>query len=227
MINKINKKNTDKDIMRKSPLFFGVGLCVSLMVVITAFEWKFYNEGELVDLGMTDQAFEEILDIPLTQQPPPPPPQRVAPPVIVEAPEEEILEEVELALDIEITEEESPEVFIPSVPMEEEEVEEVLTIVEEMPSPKGGYEEFYKFIGENMVYPAVARKAGIEGKVVLEITINKKGKLDDARVVKGIGYGCDDEALRVMKLWEEWNPGKQRGVPRTIRMYMPITFKFS
>ena len=221
------KKNIHKDIFTKSPLYFGLGMCLSLLLIITAFEWKFYDDGRFADLGTVDQIFEEILDIPQTEQSPPPPPLKKVPPIVEEAPDEEILEEVEVNLDIEITEEELIEVFVASEPIEEEEIEEILTIAEEMPSPVGGFPAFYKFFGENVVYPAMAKKAGIEGRVILEITINNEGKLSNAVVVKGIGFGCDAEALRVMKLWQEWNPGRQRGKPRTIRMYIPMIFRFS
>jgi protein TonB len=223
----VNKKNHAKDVFRKSPLYFGIGVCISLLLTITAFEWKFYNEGEIVDIGLSDQVFDELLDIPPTQQEPPPPPLKKAPPVVEEAPEEEILEEVEIDLDIEITETEVIEIFADTEPIEEEEVEQILTIVEEMPTPVGGYPAFYKFIAENIVYPPMARKAGIEGKVILQITVDKTGKLSDAVIAKGIGFGCDDEALRVINLWPKWNPGFQRGTPRTIRMFVPLAFKFS
>jgi protein TonB len=221
------KKNSTHDVFKKSSLYLGFGLCLSLLLVITAFEWKFYEEDKFVDLDSDSELFEEILDIPVTEQPPPPPPIKSPPPIIEEVPEEEIIEEIEIDLDVEVTEDQVIEIFVASEPLEEEFVEEILTVVEEMPSPVGGYPEFYKFIGQNITYPAMAKKAGIEGRVILEITISKEGKLAHAVVAKGIGYGCDAEALRVIKLWEEWNPGKQRGISRTIRMFVPLIFQFT
>lgn len=220
------KKNIDKDVFRHSPLYMALGLCLSLLFIITAFEWKFYDDSQLVDLGNTDQNFEEILDIPLTVQPPPPPPMKKITPIIEEVPEEEIIEDVEIVIDVDVTEEDVIEIFVASEP-EEEEIDQILTIAEEMPTPVGGFNEFYKFFAKNVVYPPIARKAAIEGRVILEITINSEGKLSNAVVAKGIGFGCDKEALRVMKLWEDWNPGKQRGKPRTIRMYVPLVFRFT
>ena len=220
------KKNIHKDILRKSPLYFGLGLCLSLLLIITAFEWKFYDDNRFVELGGPDLILDEILDIPLTTQPPPPPPLKKIPQVIEEVPEEEIVEDVEIVIDVEVTEEDVIEIFVASEP-EEEEIDQILTIAEEMPTPVGGFNEFYKFFAKNVVYPPIARKAAIEGRVILEITINSEGKLSNAVVAKGIGFGCDKEALRVMKLWEDWNPGKQRGKPRTIRMYVPLVFRFT
>lgn len=221
------KKHIDKDVLRHSPLFMGLALCLALLLIITAFEWKFYDDNRFVELGSHDQTFEEILDIPITTQPPPPPPMKKVPPVIEELAEEEIEEEVEVVIDIEVTEEDVFEIFVASQPEEEEEIDQILTIAEEMPTPVGGYDAFYKFFAENVVYPPIAKKAGIEGRVILEITVNNEGKLSNAIVARGIGYGCDKEALRVMNLWKDWNPGKQRGKPRTIRMYVPLVFKFS
>jgi len=220
------KKNIHKDIFRKSPLYFGVGLCLSLLLAITAFEWRFYDDNRFVELGDPDQILDEILDIPLTTQPPPPPPLKKKPQVIEEVPEEEIVEDVEIVIDVEVTEEDVIDIFVAAEP-EEEEIDQILTIAEEMPTPVGGYDAFYKFFAKNVVYPPIAKKAAIEGRVILEITINSEGKLSNAVVAKGIGFGCDKEALRVMKLWEDWNPGKQRGKPRTIRMYVPLVFRFT
>ena len=90
------KKNPEADLGKKGGLFFNIGLAVSLLLVITAFEWKFYDDGSLVDLGQVDDNFEDLMEIPPTEQPPPPPP-KVQLPQIIEVPdEEEIEEEIEV-----------------------------------------------------------------------------------------------------------------------------------
>ena len=99
------KKNPNADLTKKSGLFLNIGLVVSLLLIITAFEWRFYDDGSLVDLGKLDESFEEMLDIPPTEQPPPPPP-KIQQPEIIEVPDDdEIEEEIEVDLDVEITEE--------------------------------------------------------------------------------------------------------------------------
>ena len=70
------KKNLNADLEKKSSLFLNIGLCVSLLLVITAFEWKFYDRGAGMDLGSIDDNFEDLMEIPQTEQPPPPPPRR-------------------------------------------------------------------------------------------------------------------------------------------------------
>ena len=89
----------------------------------------------------------------------------------------------------------------------------------------GGMREFYKYIGRNVRYPQEAKQLNIEGKVIVLFTVTKTGEIADAKVIRGIGSGCDEEALRVIKASPNWIPGKQRGVPVNSRMAVPITFK--
>lgn len=127
------KKNPNADLERYRSLFFNIGLIVSLLLVIIAFEWKFYDRGAGMDLGSIEDNFEDLMEIPPTEQPPPPPP-KIELPKIVEVPdEEEIEEEIEIELDIEFEEETIIEEIIFEEP--EEEVEEIFTIVEDQPIP--------------------------------------------------------------------------------------------
>ena len=104
-------------------------------------------------------------------------------------------------------------------------VDVIHDIVESMPSFEGGIAEFYKFVGNNLKYPAQARRMGIEGKVFVHFIIDKDGSLSDIKVVRGIGAGCDEEVVRIVQMSPKWNPGKQRGRPVRVRMMLPITFK--
>lgn len=219
------KKNPKVDLTKKTGLFLNIGLVVSLLIVITAFEWKFYDQGELMDLGQVNDEFEDVMEIPPTEQPPPPPP-KIQQPEIIEVPdEEEIEEEIEVDLDVEITEETVVEELVFEEPVEEEVAEEIFTIVEDQPSPKGGMAAFYEYVGKKLKYPAQARRMGIEGKVFVEFVVDKDGSITDVKAIKGIGAGCDEEAIRVIQDAPKWNPGKQRGRPVKVRMILPITFK--
>jgi len=219
------KKNPEVDLSKKSGLFLNIGLVVSLALTIMAFEWKFYDEGDLVDLGQVNDQFEETMEIPQTEQPPPPPP-KIQQPEIIEVPdEEEIEEEIEVDLDVEITEETVVEEIVFEDEPEEEEAEEIFTIVEDQPAPKGGMAAFYEYVGKNLKYPAQARRMGIEGKVFVQFIVDKDGSITEVDAIKGIGAGCDEEAIRVLKNAPNWSPGKQRGRPVKVRMILPITFK--
>jgi protein TonB len=221
------KKKPEADLTRKSGLFLSIGLVVSLALVIMAFEWRFYDDGSLVDLGKVEDNFEDMLDIPPTEQPPPPPPV-IQQPEIIEVPdEEEIEEEIEVNLDVEITEETVVETLVFEEAPAEEVAEEIFSIVEDQPEPQGGFEAFYKYIQKNMNYPAQARRMGVEGKVYVQFVVDKDGSLNEVTAIKGIGAGCDEEAVRVVKSAPKWKPGKQRGRAVKVRMVGPITFKLS
>ncbi len=220
-----NKKNPKADLTRTTGLFLNVGLVVSLLLVIFAFEKKVYDDGSLVDLSAQAEDFEDLMDIPPTEQPPPPPPKKVQPEIIEVPDEEEIEEDIDIDLDVEMTEETVIEEVVFEDAPAEEEVEQVFTIVEDQPEPDGGMPAFYKYINDNMKYPAQARRMGIEGKVFVQFVIDKNGNITEVQAVKGIGAGCDEEAARVIKGAPKWKPGKQRGRAVKVRMILPITFK--
>ena len=219
------KKSPQADLNRKTGLFLNIGLVISLSLAISAFEWKFYDDGSLVDLGQVDDDFDDMVDIPPTEQPPPPPP-KIQQPEIIEVPdEEEIEEEIEIDLDVEVTEETVIEAVVFEEAPEEEVADEIFTVVEQQPTPDGGMAAFYKYVSKNLKYPAQARRMGIEGKVFVQFIVDKDGSITSVQSVKGIGAGCDQEAARVIRGAPKWKPGKQRGRPVKVRMILPITFK--
>jgi TonB family protein len=104
-------------------------------------------------------------------------------------------------------------------------VDQIYLVVEVTAQPRGGMPAFYEIIGKNLKYPAQARKNGVMGKVFVEFVINTDGTLSDVRAIKGIGSGCDEEAVRVVSLSPPWIPGTQRGEPVRQRMVLPIAFR--
>lgn len=107
------------------------------------------------------------------------------------------------------------------------EKEQVFDYVEEMPTFPGGDEELYAFIGQNIVYPEIAKKAGTEGRVTVRFTVGKDGRVSNPEILKGIGAGCDEEALRVVKSLPRFTPGKQNGVAVPVKYIVPIVFKLT
>ena len=230
----ILKKNPEYDLEKYNSLFYGIGLVVSLLLVVILFEWKITDRSSQLDLSNDSGSFEELLDIPISNIEPPPPPQSSSRSVeFIEVPDvEEIVEEMELILYIEMTQEtkvkeiqlsEAEEIQIEA--MEEEKVDEIFTIVEEQPLPVGGYEGYYAFIYSEIKYPVYALRSRVEGRVFIEFVVEKDGSLTDFEVIRGIGAGCDEEAIRVLKLAPKWKPGKQRGRPVRVRMILPVIFK--
>lgn len=103
----------------------------------------------------------------------------------------------------------------------------VYTVVENQPEPSNGIQEFYQYIGQNLRYPSQARRMGIEGKVFVEFTVNEYGELTNFKTLKGIGAGCDEEAIQVLENAPQWNPGTTNGKPVKVKMVLPITFKLN
>lgn len=101
------------------------------------------------------------------------------------------------------------------------------TIVDQRPQYPGGDQAMYNYLGKEVVYPELARSMGVEGRVFVQFVVNKDGSLDAVHVVKGIGAGCDEEALRVVKNFPRWIPGEQDGKPVYVRMVLPIFFKLT
>jgi len=107
----------------------------------------------------------------------------------------------------------------------EESKKEVFTIVEEMPAFPGGEAERNKFLAENIQYPQQATENGIQGTVYVSFVVDSKGNVTDVKILRGIGGGCDEEALRVVRMMPKWHPGKQNGKNVRVLFNMPIYFK--
>lgn len=105
------------------------------------------------------------------------------------------------------------------------EPEPEFTFVEQNPEPPGG--DLQAYFGKNIRYPQKAINAEIEGKVFVTFVVTSDGSVDDVKLLKGIGYGCDEEALRVVKAMPQWTPGKNGGRAVKVRMNIPIIFKLA
>ncbi|MEN7550529.1 TonB family protein [Rapidithrix thailandica] len=102
--------------------------------------------------------------------------------------------------------------------------EDVFSVVEQSAKPVGGFRELYTFLSENIRYPQQALANKIEGKVYIEFVVNKDGTLSGIKSIRGIGGGCDEEAVRVMKLAAAWEPAVQRGAKVKQKIVLPINF---
>lgn len=100
----------------------------------------------------------------------------------------------------------------------------IYNVVEEMPVFPGGTEALMQFIGENIQYPELAKIKNIEGKVFVNFIVEADGKVSNAKVLRGIGHGCDEEALRVISSMPDWQAGKQGGQAVRTSFNIPIRF---
>ena len=222
------RKRKDEATQR---LNFSIGLALALLLVVLVFEWKFYDTNRVDALTMAaSMEIEELVEIPTTNQPPPPVPKLPQQVVIVEVNDEVAIEEIEIDLDVEISEESVIAEIVyeeMEVVKDEEIVEEVFQIVESNPTPDGGMAAFYEYVSDHLEYPKLATRQGIQGRVFVQFVVGKDGAIRDVVVIKGIGGGCDEEAQQIIASAPRWNPGKQRGKAVSVRMVIPITFKLA
>jgi len=220
------KKSPKADLENKKRIFLQIGLAIALLGVLAAFEWKTY-ERQVYDLGTLEMDFIEEEDIPITRQetpPPPPPPEASTELVIVD---DDVEIEDEFMVDVEATVMTEVKEFTPVVVVQEEEEiseEVIFTVVEDQPSYPGGEEARIRYLQENLRYPQMAREAGIQGTVFVTFVVERDGSVTDVRILRGIGGGCDEEAVRVVQNMPRWNPGRQRGQPVRVQFNMPIRF---
>lgn len=99
--------------------------------------------------------------------------------------------------------------------------------LENPPTYPGGMDKFYAYIGENLKYPEEAKKNEIQGKVFMSFTVEKDGAINDVKVDRKLGYGTDEEAVRVLKSSKRWNPGLINGKPVRVKYNMPISFNLN
>lgn len=208
-------------------LYFKIGLALSLGVSLLAFEWKSYDDPSLVTI-YTTPVIETPDDLPPITEYERPKPKTT--PQIVEVKNEEIVDTTQVIEFIEFTD--TGSVAIIDEPIDdggdeipEEKPDEVFHFLAEGASPQGGMPTFYKFIKKNLKYPRQAKRMGIQGKVFVKFVVDKTGELTNIQVIRGIGGGCDEEAVRILKKSPKWNPGKQRGKPVKQQMTFPINFK--
>ena len=216
------KKNSGLDQRRYVRLCTSIGFAVTLILVNAAFQWRFVSNDE-IDLAAANQ-FPEMdpTIVPVTNITPPMPVPR--PVILVEDdPEDETTE-------VPVIDQHAPwtPYIHPVPPIEPEpELDLPIDVVEEPANPIGGLQAFYAYIAKELKgkYPRMAIRLGIQGKVFVEFTVERDGQLSDVKIIKGIGGGCDELALKVVASAPAWHPGKQRGRPVRQRCTLPIFFK--
>jgi protein TonB len=214
----INRKN---DLKKNYMVRLELGFIFSLLVFIGLFNIniKPADEGNGYVLDTQETVYiEEIVQTKQELKAPPPP----RPVIPMEVPNDEIIEDELIELDAELDMNDLT-MDLPPPPKafkEEEEEEEVFVVVEQMPELIGGITSIQQLI----TYPEMALNAGIEGRVVVQFIIDVNGNVNDPIVVRGIGGGCDEEAVRAVRE-AKFIPGKQRGKPVRVRYSLPVTFR--
>lgn len=195
---------------------FELGIIISLLIVIALvmgfkrFEPSEFKKKE-VDIKI------EVKEIPKTEQiKRPPPPARPAIPI--ESEDEDIPEDATIEItDLDLSELPPP----PPPPEEEDETATIFVPYDEPPTPIGGFAA----IQRNLKYPEIARKAGVEGKVLVHVRVDKKGNVISTKILQSLGNnGCDEAAVEAIKK-VKWKPAYQRDKPVTVWIAIPVVFK--
>lgn len=100
----------------------------------------------------------------------------------------------------------------------------VYTTVNKNPEFIGGFEALYKYLGQNIKYPEQAQKEKIQGRLFIKFIVEKDGSISSPIILKSLGYGCDEEAIRVITQMPKWQAGSQNGKPARVYFTMPINF---
>ncbi|MFB6316942.1 energy transducer TonB [Saccharicrinis sp. FJH54] len=119
---------------------------------------------------------------------------------------------------------ESPEDFLPDIPVTTEVIDDALPLVEIMPKFPGGEKALYEFLRKNIKYPEIAKEIGIQGRVFVAFIIEKDGSVSHVKIVREKDRSLDEEALRIVHLMPNWVPGMQNGQKVRVRMTLPVNF---
>jgi len=215
------------DLRQYYRLFIMLGLALTLALLIVLFRIPWRPKTEVV-LAASEQEVVQLEEIVQTRQglPPPPPPRPTVP---IAVPDETILDEepvsFDVSLDINEAITELPPPPPPPEPQKEaqqpaEEEQEIFVVVEEMPEIIGGIERLY----ELLEYPELARKAGLEGLVVVQFVVEPDGSISNIQVIRSAGRLLDEAAVKAVQQLR-FKPGRQRGRPVRVRFSLPIRFK--
>ena len=221
------KKSPKADLENKKLMFMQIGMIISLLIAWLAFEHKSYDKREIDPslLRQTEVVEEEMVEITKQEEQKPQPVEMPKQTTQLEIVQDDV-EVEDIEINAEVDQQEVIEEYVP-VEVEEEEVQEqeIFQIVEEMPSYPGGEQKLMEYVAKNIKYPQIARETGIQGRVFVGFVVEPDGSVSNVKVLRGIGGGCDEEAVRVVKSMPKWKPGKQRGKAVRVSYMLPVNFK--
>ena len=219
------KKSNRADLEKRRLMFTQIGLIVSLALAWMVFETKSYGKQEIRTFdGTTETIPDDLVPVTVQEKPQPIEKPKVVNMITVVDNNEEI--ESEIDIDVNVEEDEPIEPTIPIDIIEEEIVEEVpFIIVENMPTFPGGEKKMLEYVAKNVKYPQLAKEVGTQGRVFVSFVVEKDGSITNVTILRGIGSGCDEEAIRVVKSMPKWNPGLQCGRAVRVSCNLPINFK--
>lgn len=226
------KKSHKADLEHRRPYILAAAFCVVAVVFVGVLFIPFKSIGDWFDDAFDDYTMD--LDLKANDQD-----DMIAAAVPDES---QVKKEAEKLNKVDETTELAPEQLDQAVPAEElkdsvetkdeqppinlnEDDEETLRVVEQLPQYPGGMVEFMKWLTATLKYPEVALQRKIQGKVMVSFIVGKDGTLSDIKLMKPANKLLDDEALRVARLMPKWEPGKDKGKPCKTMVAIPIVFE--
>ncbi|MDR0385001.1 MAG: energy transducer TonB [Prevotellaceae bacterium] len=229
------KKTLKADLQNKKTLFFEIGLVLSLVVVLVAFNWTSREKTGSMLIAEHQEIVEEEEQVPITEQEPPPPPEI---PKIPQIPDviDIVEDDVDISSEFDFSESEANDLFQDLTYVEkkqqeikdEEEVDDVIpfAIVEVKPMFQGKEAgEFVKWIYSNLVYPPTATENNIQGTVRVSFTVNIDGTLSEIKSLRKVDPILEDCVIDIIKKSPKWTPGRQQNKPVKVTYQVPISFK--
>lgn len=219
------KKSNRANLEKRRLMFTQIGLIVSLALAWMVFETKSYGKQEIRTFDGTTEAIpDDLVPVTIQEKPQPIEKPKVVNMIAVVDNNEEIESEIDIDVNVEEDEPIEPN-FIIDIPEENIEEELPFIIVENMPTFPGGEKKMMEYVAKNVKYPQLAKEVGTQGRVFVSFVVEKDGSITNVTILRGIGSGCDEEAMRVVKSMPKWNPGLQCGRAVRVSCNLPINFK--
>ena len=218
------KKTSKASLENKKSNWLLVGYVIVLVFMFVAFEWSKRDVRIDMSGAITENVFEQEIEIPITEQPelaaPPPPQAPAIAEVLTIVDDNDNVKETAIASSEEIGEAVSPTVD-EEIPVEDE----IFEVVEKNPEFSYNGMSLMQYLGKSIKYPTIAQETGTQGRVIVQFVVNKDGSIVDVKVVRGVDPYLDKEAIRVISTMPKWKPGEQRGKPVRCKFTVPVMFK--
>jgi len=217
------KKSKRANLEKSRGTFLLLGLIVTLGFVWMSFEYKSYDKYSEMD-SVNFMSVEDDVMIIQTKAP-----EKIKPPKVVAMKIEVVIDKTPDIPDFDFTVETGEDDIIDEPILDEGDDDDgdfepvIFVPVEDQPSFPGGEQALLKYLSQ-IKYPEMAKEGSVQGTVYITFVVEKDGSVSGVKLLRGIGSGCDEESLKIVKKMPKWSPGEQRGRPVRVRMNVPIKF---
>lgn len=219
-----SKKNPKADLEKKKVFFLEAGFIIALLIIFSAFEYQTADTHlTLIPSGYSGIITEELPPVipekPKVKLPPPP----VIKLKISDDPGEDL---PDITLDVGVGQDErvvyynkgnEPEALVP-------ENSPLVSFPDQQPVFPGGTAALFNYLHDNIKYPSLAKETNIQGTVFVNFIVERDGSVSNMKILRPVGGGCDEEAIRVIKNMPRWKPGLQHGRPVRVSFNLPVKF---